>query len=86
MWTGGSVPLLAQQGRRPAAARGYSYVHLDVFTDRKLAGNPLLAYLNPEGLDAETRLAGAASVAIVQATHDTVNIQQFRHRSVCQGR
>jgi trans-2,3-dihydro-3-hydroxyanthranilate isomerase len=53
MWTAGSVPLVAQQGRRPPAARGYSYVDLDVFTDRKLAGNPLLAYVNPEGLDAE---------------------------------
>ena len=47
--------LLAQS---TAAARSYRYIHLDVFTDRKLAGNQLLVYVNPEGLDADamTRL------------------------------
>ena len=51
------TPLLAgrrnlqAQGSRPA--RSYRYIHLDVFTDRRLAGNQLLVYVNPEGLDAD---------------------------------
>ena len=42
----------------PASRRGYRYIHLEVFTDRKLAGNPLRVYVNPEGLavEAMTRL------------------------------
>jgi trans-2,3-dihydro-3-hydroxyanthranilate isomerase len=44
----------AQSG---AAARGYRYVHLDVFTDRRLAGNQLLVFVQPAGLDAETMQA-----------------------------
>lgn len=46
-----SARLPAQERPGP---RGYRYVHLDVFTDKKLAGNPLLTYVNPDGLDAET--------------------------------
>jgi trans-2,3-dihydro-3-hydroxyanthranilate isomerase len=42
---------LIAQGSRPS--RSYRYIHLDVFTDRRLAGNQLLVYLNPEGLDAD---------------------------------
>lgn len=34
--------------------RAYRYVHLDVFTDRRLAGNQLLVFPQPAGLDAET--------------------------------
>jgi trans-2,3-dihydro-3-hydroxyanthranilate isomerase len=34
-------------------ARGYRYIHLDVFTDRRLAGNQLLVFLQPAGLDSE---------------------------------
>jgi trans-2,3-dihydro-3-hydroxyanthranilate isomerase len=57
-----ATPLLA--GRRTLQAQGarlarsYRYIHLDVFTDRRLAGNQLLVYVNPEGLDADamTRL------------------------------
>jgi trans-2,3-dihydro-3-hydroxyanthranilate isomerase len=47
--------LLAQDAR---PARNYRYIHLDVFTERKLAGNQLLVYVDPEGLsvDAMTRL------------------------------
>jgi len=44
-------PHLRAQGSPPA--RAYRYIHLDVFTDRRLAGNQLLVYLNPEGLDAD---------------------------------
>jgi trans-2,3-dihydro-3-hydroxyanthranilate isomerase len=46
----GRANLLAQ-GSRPA--RSYRYIHLDVFTDRRLAGNQLLVYVSPEGLDAD---------------------------------
>lgn len=39
------------------AARAYRYVHLDVFTDRKLAGNQLLVFVEPAGLDVDTMQA-----------------------------
>jgi trans-2,3-dihydro-3-hydroxyanthranilate isomerase len=35
----------------------YRYVHLDVFTDRRLAGNQLLVFVQPAGLDADTMQA-----------------------------
>jgi trans-2,3-dihydro-3-hydroxyanthranilate isomerase len=47
-----AIARLAAQER--PGPRGYAFVHLDVFTDKKLAGNPLLTYVNPEGLDTET--------------------------------
>jgi trans-2,3-dihydro-3-hydroxyanthranilate isomerase len=47
---GGRRTLNAQGAR---TAGGYRYIHLDVFTDRRLAGNQLLVYVNPEGLDAD---------------------------------
>jgi trans-2,3-dihydro-3-hydroxyanthranilate isomerase len=52
---GGLRTRIAQSAR---SARGYRYIHLDVFTDRKLTGNQLLVYVNPEGLndDAMARL------------------------------
>src|SRR5687768_372268 len=43
--------IVRAQGSPPA--RAHRYIHLDVFTDRRLAGNQLLVYLNPEGLDAD---------------------------------
>ena len=49
----GSAVMRGAAQERPGP-RGYAYVHLDVFTDKKLAGNPLLTYVNPEGLDTET--------------------------------
>jgi trans-2,3-dihydro-3-hydroxyanthranilate isomerase len=51
----GPSSLIAQTSR---PARSYRYIHLDVFTDRRLAGNQLLVYVNPERLDADamTRL------------------------------
>jgi len=45
----GRQNLIAQSA---GPARSYRYIHLDVFTDRRLAGNQLLVYVNPEGLDA----------------------------------
>jgi trans-2,3-dihydro-3-hydroxyanthranilate isomerase len=41
----------AEQGTAP---RGYRYVHLDVFTDKRLQGNQLFVFTQPAGLDAET--------------------------------
>ena len=37
-----------------AAARGYRYIHLDVFTDKRLQGNQLYVFTQPAGLDTET--------------------------------
>src|SRR5262245_46860624 len=34
--------------------RAYRYVHLDVFTDKRLAGNQLLVFTDPAGLDVAT--------------------------------
>ena len=35
-------------------ARAYRYVHLDVFTDKRMQGNQLFVFTQPAGLDAET--------------------------------
>jgi trans-2,3-dihydro-3-hydroxyanthranilate isomerase len=35
-------------------AGGYRYIHLDVFTDRRLQGNQLFVFTQPAGLDTET--------------------------------
>jgi trans-2,3-dihydro-3-hydroxyanthranilate isomerase len=55
-FSGGAARASAQS--RPAAARGaaagYRYIHLDVFTDRRLQGNQLFVFVQPAGLDAET--------------------------------
>ena len=47
--------------RRPALAaaqtdgsRAFRYIHLDVFTDRRLQGNQLFVFTQPAGLDTET--------------------------------
>jgi trans-2,3-dihydro-3-hydroxyanthranilate isomerase len=48
---------LAVAQRPPTAPRSYRYIHLDVFTDRRLEGNQLLVYVQPAGLDAEAMLA-----------------------------
>ena len=37
-----------------AVARSYRYIHLDVFTDKRLQGNQLFVFVQPAGLDAET--------------------------------
>jgi len=38
------------------SAKAFRYVHLDVFTDRRLQGNQLLVYTEPAGLDADAML------------------------------
>jgi trans-2,3-dihydro-3-hydroxyanthranilate isomerase len=40
-------------GLQQGAAAGYRYIHLDVFTDRRLQGNQLFVFVQPAGLDAE---------------------------------
>lgn len=45
---GGEGPMLPQAGQ---SGRSYKYVHLDVFTEKPLEGNQLLAFLQPAGLD-----------------------------------
>jgi trans-2,3-dihydro-3-hydroxyanthranilate isomerase len=41
-------------GAQGANATGFRYVHLDVFTDRRLQGNQLFVFLQPTGLDTDT--------------------------------
>jgi len=45
----GAAPTAAQDG----AARVYRYIHLDVFTDRRLQGNQLFVFVQPAGLDTD---------------------------------
>ena len=50
-----ALPRMATPARAQRAdARGYRYVHLDVFTDRRLQGNQLYVFVQPTGLDTET--------------------------------
>jgi trans-2,3-dihydro-3-hydroxyanthranilate isomerase len=53
---GGARMLGAPEGVavQPGGAGGYRYIHLDVFTDRRLQGNQLFVFLQPAGLDTET--------------------------------
>jgi trans-2,3-dihydro-3-hydroxyanthranilate isomerase len=54
----GALAVAAPQRTGPGRAErsGYHYVHLDVFTDKRLEGNQLLVYTDPSGLDAEAML------------------------------
>jgi trans-2,3-dihydro-3-hydroxyanthranilate isomerase len=45
------APAASAQG---TGSGGYRYVHLDVFTDRRLQGNQLFVFLQPAGLDTDT--------------------------------
>ena len=60
--TGLAALALPPRGTVRAAAtqaengRAYRYIHLDVFTDRRLAGNQLLVFPQPAGLDADAML------------------------------
>jgi len=56
---GGAAGLWARvsAAQSPGAAKALRYVHLDVFTDRRLQGNQLLVYTEPAGLDADAMLA-----------------------------
>jgi len=41
-------------GLQRTGSGGYRYIHLDVFTDRRLQGNQLYVFVQPAGLDTET--------------------------------
>lgn len=50
----GALVALRTSPQSPATSpRAFRYVHLDVFTDKKLAGNQLLVYVDPSGLTTE---------------------------------
>jgi len=54
----GLAGLVAADGAPSAAqssggGRSYSYIHLDVFTDRRYQGNQLLVFTQPAGLDTD---------------------------------
>jgi len=54
---GGATNLFAAPGGETLEQGGgsaYRYVHLDVFTDRRLQGNQLFVFVQPAGLDTET--------------------------------
>jgi trans-2,3-dihydro-3-hydroxyanthranilate isomerase len=44
----------ASAAAQNADGRGYRYIHLDVFTDRRLQGNQLFVFVQPAGLDTDT--------------------------------
>jgi trans-2,3-dihydro-3-hydroxyanthranilate isomerase len=53
----------------PAAdGRSYRYMHLDVFTDRTLAGNQLAVFLDPTGLETDEMQAMAREINFSETT------------------
>jgi len=52
----GAVLPSTPPGAAPQAAdgRSYKYIHLDVFTDRRLQGNQLFVFVQPAGLDTDS--------------------------------
>jgi len=52
----GAVLPSTPAGAVPQAAAGpsYKYIHLDVFTDRRLQGNQLFVFVQPAGLDTDS--------------------------------
>ena len=54
---GGAAKLFGAPGGAAVEQGGgtaYRYIHLDVFTDRRLQGNQLFVFVQPAGLDTET--------------------------------
>jgi trans-2,3-dihydro-3-hydroxyanthranilate isomerase len=49
------LPRVPSRSPQPptAAAAGHRYIHLDVFTDKRLQGNQLFVFVQPAGLDTE---------------------------------
>jgi len=46
-------PDVHPSAEQTASPRAYRYIHLDVFTDRRLQGNQLFVFVQPAGLDTE---------------------------------
>jgi trans-2,3-dihydro-3-hydroxyanthranilate isomerase len=49
----GDLERVALHAAQSADGRAYRYVHLDVFTDRRLQGNQLFVFTQPAGLDTD---------------------------------
>jgi trans-2,3-dihydro-3-hydroxyanthranilate isomerase len=49
----GAAMAPAEAEAQPGDSRSYKYVHLDVFTDRRLQGNQLFVFVQPDGLDTD---------------------------------
>ena len=50
----GVAGLSLPRGAAAQTAGGYRYIHLDVFTERRMQGNQLFVFTQPAGLDTET--------------------------------
>jgi trans-2,3-dihydro-3-hydroxyanthranilate isomerase len=51
---GGSVGPALHVSAQAVDGRAYRYIHLDVFTDKRMQGNQLFVFTQPAGLDTET--------------------------------
>jgi trans-2,3-dihydro-3-hydroxyanthranilate isomerase len=51
---GGSVGRALHASAQAVDGRAYRYIHLDVFTDKRMQGNQLFVFTRPAGLDTET--------------------------------
>ena len=51
---GAVLPWTRGTAAQAADGRSYKYIHLDVFTDRRLQGNQLFVFVQPAGLDTDS--------------------------------
>jgi len=80
-----SIPLSAQQVRRPAVLNGRRYLQYDVFTDKPLAGNQLAVFTETAGLTAdqmqamtrETKFSECTFVQPAEAAGTDVRLRIF---------
>ncbi len=80
-----TLPLSAQQVRRPAVVNGRRYLQYDVFTDKPLTGNQLAVFTETEGLTAgqmqamtrETRFSECTFVQPAEAAGTDVRLRIF---------
>ena len=80
-----SIPLSAQQVRRPAVVNGRRYLQYDVFTDKPLAGNQLAVFTETAGLTAdqmqamtrETKFSECTFVQPAEAAGTDVRLRIF---------
>ena len=80
-----SIPLSAQQVRRPAVINGRRYLQYDVFTDKPLAGNQLAVFTETAGLTAdqmqamtrETKFSECTFVQPAEAAGTDVRLRIF---------
>ena len=80
-----TLPLSAQQVRRPAVVNGRRYLQYDVFTDKPLAGNQLAVFTETAGLTAgemqamtrETKFSECTFVQPAEAAGTDVRLRIF---------